>query len=389
MSKNMTYNLTNNYQAIADPGLAKLLELTQRGGEMIPFIGGIPAPEMFPQDMIDQAIGQGDLPLQYSPGQGLPETRSQMAQMLSSEWGREVREEEVLITSGSQQAIDIIGRTFLNPGDKVLVEDPTYFVALYAFSAYNPLYQTIDWKHPHSLGGAKLAYLVPTFSNPTGATLTQIERQVIARLAEEGETIVIEDDPYCELYYGRRPPRPIAALAKKNVLYVTSFSKIVGPAMRVGAIVGEPSLIEALSRVRTGMDLCTSALTQTLVTRIMTDGRFGEHLVRVRKYYAKQARVMIRSLKKYMPRGVSWTHPQGGMFVWITFPERVDTAKLYEKALSAGVAFMPGYIFRPSRERSSSLRLAYSLPTEEMIERGVKILGKLMREEVKKNYEVV
>ena len=376
----MTMHLANRYQQIADPTVMKLLELSNRPG-IISFAGGTPAPETFPTKLLDEAA-RSPLPLQYSSAQGIASLREVLSDKFSHEWGRVVSPEHILITTGSQQALDLVGRTYLDNGDTVLCEDPTYFVALYAFSAYDPVYQIVDWRKPRSLKGAKLAYLVPTFGNPTGRTLTSIERQVVGELVSGGETILMEDDPYSQLYFGRKPPLPIAATHPHNVIYITTLSKIVGPALRMGVVIAEPEIISALTRVKSGMDLCTSALTQTLTERTITDPRFSSHLETIRKYYGRKARAMFGALKKYMPSGVVWVRPQGGMFVWVTLPSSVDSNQLYTKAIDAGIAFVPGYIFRPGRKRSSSLRLSFAMASVEEIDRGIKILAKLVREEV-------
>lgn len=374
--------LADRYQVIADPTVMKVLELSSRPG-IISLAGGLPSSETFPIDLVADAERTSHS-LQYSSAQGSLSFRQVLAERFTADWGREVTQENILITSGSQQAIDLIGRTFLNSGDTVLTEDPTYFVAIYAFSAYAPKYKAVDWKKPKSLSGAKLAYVVPTFANPTGNTLTQIERQVIGEMFKQGETILIEDDPYSQLYFGRRPPRPITAAQTRNVVYITSLSKIVGPALRLGIVVAEESLIAALTRVKTGMDLCTSALTQSIAEQVLSDPRFDVHLERIRKYYGRKARIMLGALKKNMPARVTWSRPQGGMFVWVTLPEQIDTAELYEQALVANVAFVPGYIFRPAREQSSSLRLSFATASPEEINQGIKILAQLIGKEVRK-----
>ena len=375
----MESRLAVRYQQIADPTVVKLLEITNQPG-IISFAGGIPAPETFPTELVADATRGTPLNLQYSSTQGLLELRELVSSKLSREWEREGKTSDVLITSGSQQALDLIGRTFVDQDDTVLVEDPTYFVALYAFGAYGANYRRVDWRKPQSIQGAKLAYMVPNYQNPTGETLTQVQRQVIATMLGEAGTLLVEDDPYGELYFGRRPPRPIASIAPKQTIYVTSFSKIMAPAFRLGVVVAEATVIEKLARVKTGMDLCTSAMTQGIALRVLQDPRYTEHLIKLRQYYGRKARVMLMALKQYMPKGVAWTHPQGGMFVWVTLPACVDTAQLHERALGEKVAFVPGYIFRSSKEKSSSLRLSFATASGEEIERGIEILASLVKQ---------
>jgi 2-aminoadipate transaminase len=348
------------FKTIADPTVMELLKHTEKP-EIISFAGGTPAPEALPIQLIKQAMAEVNPNLQYSPTQGLKSLRETLAKIYS------VKPENILITSGSQQALDLIARVFIDPGDKIYVTNPTYFVALYAFNSYGA-------KYTQNLKLAKMAYVIPNFANPSGETMTSSARQ---KLLESGK-LVVEDDPYGQLYFDNKPPKSIYSLNSDNTIYVTSLSKIVGPALRIGVVVAKPEIIEKLTRAKTGMDLCTSGLTQQIANYVLNHQSYPKYLERARKYYAQKCQRMLEALKKYMPKNVSWTIPSGGMFIWVTLPKKIDTKILYQKAIKNGVAFVPGYIFHPKGGKSNSLRLSFSLPSIKQINQGVKKLAHLI-----------
>jgi 2-aminoadipate transaminase len=348
------------FETIADPTVMELLKHTERP-KIISFAGGTPAPEALPVQLIKQAMIKIDPNPQYSPTQGLKSLREALAKIYL------VKPKNILITSGSQQALDLIGRVFIDPGDKVYVTNPTYFVALYAFNAYAP-------KYVNNMQSAKFSYLVPNFANPTGETLDKKSRIKIARSAK----LIIEDDPYGQLYFENKPPRSIYSLAPEKTIYLTSLSKIAGPSLRLGIVIAKPEIIGALTRAKTGMDLCTSALTQQIADFILNHPDYPKFLKSARQYYQNKCQTMISALDKYMPKGVKWTQPMGGMFIWVTLPKNIDTQKLYFKALKQNVAFVPGYIFHIGSGKSSCLRLSYALPSNTQINHGIKTLANLL-----------
>lgn len=349
----------NRFEKIADPTVMNLLKLTETPG-IISFAGGTPSPQALPLPLIKEAFKNIDPNPQYTPTQGIKPLLESVAQMLN------VNTENVLITSGSQQALDLIGRVFINSGDKVHVADPTYFVALYAFNAYNPIYT-------QNIYEAKLAYVIPNFANPTGNTMDLTTRKSLA----DSQKLIIEDDPYGQLFFKERPPQSIYSLNSANVIYLTSLSKIVSPALRIGIVVADADVIQMLTRAKTGMDLCTSGLSQQIANYVLTHNDYPNYLEGARKYYSQKCQVMLDALGKHMPKQITWTKPTGGMFIWVTYPENIDTHALYTKAIEKGIAFVPGYIFRPNEQKSSSLRLSYALPTDEQIEEGIKTLSSL------------
>lgn len=365
------------YPAIADATVLNTLKLTEKHG-IISFAGGTPSPEVLPGDLVRKAAAQHPINLQYSPAQGLLPLREELAEQLCRNWDRKINADQILITSGSQQALDLISRTFIDPGETVLVENPTYFVALYAFNAYSPVYHPINLDTA-TWPKAKLAYLVSTFQNPTGMTIPLSKRREIARVLCDRQLLLIEDDPYSELHFYNKPPLPIAAIVPEHVIYVTTFSKTVGPAMRLGVVVGSSKIISQLSIVKTGMDLCTSGWMQSLALSVITNSQFIHHLKNARSYYQHKAEIMQESLTRYMPSSVSWTKPRGGLFIWVTLPKHIDTQILYEISVKNGVAFIPGFIFDPERHRSHCLRLSYAIASDIEIKRGICILSKLIK----------
>ncbi len=344
----------------SDPTVMELLKHTEQPN-LISFAGGTPNPEALPTSIIKEALQNIDPNPQYTPTQGIKSLRETLAKILF------VKPENILITSGSQQAIDLIAGVYAKAGDKIYVTDPTYFVALYAFNSY-------EAKYTNELADAKMAYVIPNFANPTGETMDLSVRKQFANC----QRLIIEDDPYGQLYFDDKPPQSIYSLNPENTIYITSLSKIVGPSLRIGIVVAKPDTIEALTRAKTGMDLCTSGLLQQISNYVLSSPSYPAYLNNARKYYSTKCQVMLDALDKFMPGGVSWTIPTGGMFIWVTLPDHIDTQVLYFKALKENVAFVPGYIFRPNGENSSCLRLSYALPTPEQINVGIEKLAKLI-----------
>jgi 2-aminoadipate transaminase len=373
-------NFAKRFKSIADPTVSDLLKLTETPG-IISFAGGTPSPEALPYKLIREILPELNIDLQYTPTQGIKSLRERLAKIYSDKWGTEITPDRILITSGSQQALDLIAKVFLDGKDRVFVENPTYFVALYAFNAYGPQYRTIDAEKitgNEKLSG-KLMYLVSNFQNPTGKTISGVRRRNIADAVIANGLTLIEDDPYGELFFSDCPPKPIALLAPKNTIYLTSVSKIMGPALRLGIVISTPEIIQALTRAKTGMDLCTSGLLQQLAGKILAGPGYQDHLIRMRQFYAGKCQCMLTALTKQMPSGVSWTKPEGGLFIWMELPANIDTSVLYKQALAKGVAFVPGYIFSPTGGLKNCLRLSFALPSLSEIKSGITILSNLIK----------
>ncbi|MBI5358562.1 PLP-dependent aminotransferase family protein [Candidatus Amesbacteria bacterium] len=354
----MTYS--DRFAKIADPTVMNLLKHTETPN-LISFAGGTPNPEALPLNLIKEALSIIEPNPQYTPTQGILSLRETLAKMYS------VTPESILITSGSQQALDLVGRVFINPGDKMYVTNPTYFAALYAFNAYGS-------KYVSDLESANTVYVIPNFGNPTGETMDLTARKQFS----QSNKLILEDDPYGQLYFDAKPPQSIYSLNSDKTIYLTSLSKIVGSALRIGIVIGKPETIEALTRAKTGMDLCTSGLLQQISNYVLSHPDYPNYLNAARSYYKNKCQTMLSALTKYMPKEASWTSPAGGMFIWMTLPESIDTQELYYKALEQNIAFVPGYIFQPFGGKSSSLRLSFALPTSEQINTGTEKLAKLI-----------
>lgn len=373
-------NFAKRFKSIADPTVSDLLKLTE-SPEIISFAGGTPSPQALPYGLIKNILTELEIDLQYTPTQGIKSLRASLAKIYTGKWGTKITPEQILITSGSQQALDLVSKVFINSNDKIFLEDPTYFVALYAFNAYEPRYQTIraDEITGNERLSGKLMYLVSNYQNPSGKTISGDQRPKIASMVISNNLILIEDDPYGELYFSDCPPKPIALSASKNTIYLTSVSKIMGPALRLGIVISTPEIIQNLTRAKTGMDLCTSGLLQQLAEKILIHPGYQDHLTGMRKFYAGKSQTMLSELKDQMPEGVSWTKPTGGLFVWMKLPAKIDTSFLYKQALAKGVAFVPGYIFSPTGGLKNCLRLSFASPSLAEIKTGITILSNLIK----------
>ncbi|WP_323784104.1 PLP-dependent aminotransferase family protein [Thalassovita sp.] len=386
--------------------IRELLKLLDQP-DVISFAGGIPDPAMFPaaafRDAMARALsdGQQAMSLQYSTSEGHPPLRRWIAAHMRG-LGVECNEDNIQITSGSQQALDYLGKLFLSPGDTALVGWPTYLGALGAFNAYEPEFDRLDPNGNRSAsdfraeakakgGRVKFAYLSPDFANPTGITLTRAEREKVLQLAEDLDCAVIEDAAYQSLRYEGEPLPPILALeyARKGdieacrTIYCGSFSKTLSPGLRVGWVCAARSVIDRLVLLKQAGDLHTPTLTQIAVAEVAADG-FDDHVAALCNHYRTRRDRMLAALERHMPPGVSWTRPEGGMFVWLTLPRGMDGADLLQKALKTQrVAFVPGAAFHADGSGCNTIRLNFSRPDPMQIEEGITRLGQVLRDRLK------
>jgi DNA-binding transcriptional MocR family regulator len=365
--------------------IRELLKLLDQP-DILSFAGGIPDPALFPvagmQTVYAEVLAEaGEQALQYSVSEGLLPLRGWIAERMTRD-GAPCEPDNILITAGSQQALDLLGKLFLSPGDTVLVERPTYLGALGAFNAYEPNYAALDGK----IGSARLAYVVPDFANPTGRTSTRAERTKLLTQADAGDFAIVEDGAYRELRFaGEAEPSILSldiaragSIERARTIFCGTFSKTLSPALRLGWIAAPKAVIERLVLLKQGCDLHVSTINQMVAARVVAEG-FDAHLARLRGHYAARAAAMQAALARHMPLGVSWTHPQGGMFVWLTLPPGFDGAQLLEAALAEEkVAFVPGGPFFAVDAQPNTLRLSYSLPTADEIDEGVRRLGRLI-----------
>ena len=339
------------------------------------FAGGYPAAVTFPTDQIPGLAAAvlekyGTRALQYGATQGVPELRAAIA----SRYGVPVS--QVQITTSSQQGIDVCSRVFLNPGDIVLAQSPVYLGALQSFRAYRSRVEAVG-EH-NATSSIKFIYVIPDFNNPTGKTLTLEERKEIVALARELDILIVEDSPYRELRYSGEALPTIRELAPERTLHLGSFSKIFAPGFRLGWIIGPEPLLEQIYVCKQCLDLCPPVLDQYMASEFLTSGALDANLVKTIAEYRRRRDLMLGLLETYMPAGTSWTHPDGGLFLWLTLPESIDTVALYDEALSAGVAYVAGSFFYPDGSHRNTMRLNFSFIEESKMEPGVKILAAVL-----------
>jgi 2-aminoadipate transaminase len=377
-------------------------EILKHGSKpgMISFAGGLPAPELFPTEEINAAASRalahyGSRALQYGESEGIPELRDYVAGRFTH-CGLKVSRENVLITSGGQQALDLLGRTLLEKGDHVLVENPTYLALLSAWRPYGTEFRGVrsdEWGlDPADLEGKlrakpKALYLVPNFQNPQGTTLPLSRRETLLKLIKPTETILVEDDPYGELRYEGTPLPSLLELAgstRSNVVHVGTFSKIIAPGFRIGWAVGPAELIDKLVLVRQAVDLHSSTFGQLTVWELIRSGLLEAHLPKLREHYRARRDIMLEQMAEQFPGGVSWTRPEGGMFLMVTLPKGIAAKELARAALEKNVLFVPGDDFHLSGGENT-FRLNFSNASPENIREGIRRLAALLEEALQKS----
>ena len=347
------------------------------------FAGGYPAACTFPladiPGLMERVLSKyGTKALQYGATQGVPELR----ELIASRYGVPVS--QVQITTSSQQGIDVCARVFLDPGDVVLASNPVYLGALQSFKAYRA--EVVDLCHFDRPEGVekspaiKFIYVIPDFNNPTGKTLSLAEREQLVALARELDCLIVEDSPYRELRYSGETVTSIRELAPERTLQLGSFSKIFAPGFRLGWVIGPEELLEQIYVCKQCLDLCPPVLDQYLAAEFLGSGLLDANLEKSVAEYRRRRDLMVSLLEKYMPSGVSWTYPEGGLFLWLTLPPVVDTVALYDKALAAGVAYVAGSFFYTDGSHRNTMRLNFSFVAEAKMEPGIKLLASLLRD---------
>ncbi|EBN0460750.1 PLP-dependent aminotransferase family protein [Salmonella enterica subsp. enterica serovar Dublin] len=372
--------------------IREILKLTDRPG-IISMAGGLPSPASFPISAFTQACNtvmerDGAAALQYSTTEGFPALRQAIADFLP--W--DVNPDQILITTGSQQALDLIGKVFLDKGSRILVEKPTYLGALQAFTPFEPtpvgvnsddegmLIDDFAAKVGTGENKARLAYVLPNFQNPTGRTMSEARRQALVEKARELDIPLIEDNPYGDLWYEGEPPLPLAARNPEGVIYMGSFSKVLAPGLRVGFIVAPKSVCGKLTQAKQAADLHSPSFNQRVVAEVMKDGFLHSHIPTIRAMYKVQRDVMLMALEAEMEGlGVTWTRPVGGMFLWVRLPEGMDAQVLLAEAVERGMAFVPGAPFYADEAETNTLRLSYVTVSPEQIRQGVAALAAAIR----------
>ena len=390
------YIFSQRAQQLTSSAIREILKITERP-EIISFAGGLPAPKGFPIEIIRQAFDQvlqtaGESALQYGPTEGYAPLRAWVAQDMQRV-GADVSPDEVLIVSGSQQALDMLGKLFIDPGSTVLLEAPSYLGAIQSFSLFEPDYVAVPTDEggliPEGLtdermAGARFIYVLPNFQNPTGLTLDLERRKALVERCAMAQVPIIEDDPYGELRYAGSPQPGLLGLGRKagaTVVRLGTFSKVLAPGLRLGYIVAPKHIIAKLVQIKQATDLHTATLTQMAVYEVVRDGFLATHMPTVRDLYKEQCGYMLDAMDEHFPSGVSWTRPEGGMFIWVTLPQHIDAQQLLAQAVDRKVAFVPGApFFAGAHAPKNTLRLSFVTVTKERIREGIAILGQLLKE---------
>lgn len=392
MSDATGWQLSQRAIKLTSSVIREILKVTERPN-VISFAGGLPSPATFPVEQMrlaaDRVLREApQAALQYSPTEGYMPLREWIAQRYSKN-GLTISPDNVLITTGSQQALDLLGKILVDAGSRVLVEAPTYLGALQSFSLFSPEYVSVptdeqgllpDALAPEVTAGARFLYAMPNFQNPTGRRLPLERRQALAAIARARNLPLIEDDPYGELDYEGKSLPSLLSLAPDHVVHLGSFSKILAPGLRLGYIIAPQPIHFKLVQAKQAADLHTPSLVQRIAHEVIKDGFLDTHIPAIRTLYHAQCQAMLASLQRHMPAGARWNQPAGGMFIWLTLPGAIDTLQLLEQAVAQNVAFVPGAPFFANAPQKNTLRLSFVTVPPEKIEEGVARLGRLIGE---------
>lgn len=435
MTTPWNHRCAQRMQSMKGSAIRELLKLTENP-DIISFGGGMPAPEVFPVAAFRAAAERvlakdAKCALQYSATEGYRPLREWIAKKMAT-YGIESAPENVLITSGSQQALDLLGKVLINPGDLILTEKPTYLGALQAWRAYQAEFTTVpidkdgmqvDLLEEALTTGPKFMYILPNFHNPGGVTLSLERRRRLIEFSDRYGVPIIEDDPYGELRYeGDHLPslvvidserlklrqghgtntaeyyddaKPVngngRAYMRGNVIYLSTFSKTLAPGLRLAWMVAPVEVIQRCTVAKQGMDLHTATLNQLIAHEILTGGEEGEeflkgHVRLIREVYRERRDVMLTAMKRHFPTEVNWTEPAGGLFLWVTLPEYLDAAVLLEHAINKKVAYVPGSAFHPAGDGRNTLRLNFSFCNPEKINEGIKRLGQVFSQAIEEHH---
>jgi len=376
--------------------IRELLKLTEKP-DIISFAGGLPAAELFPIREFREACEyvlttNGGKALQYGASEGYTPLREYLSEKMKK-YGVPAEVENVVITNGSQQALDLLGRIFLDKGDVVVTERPTYLGALQAWQAYEPQFAPVplddDGMCVDQLEGVlkahqgkvKFIYVLPNFHNPAGTTLPLDRRVELVRLAAKYGVPIVEDDPYGELRFEGEDITPIETLHKENVIYLSTFSKTLAPGIRIGWVSAPAKIVSKLVQAKQGADLHTGVFVQMVAFDICSRGLLRNHVRKVREAYRERRDAMLQAMEEHFPSGVTWTRPQGGLFLWARLPEEINTTEFMKTALEEKVAYVPGAAFYPDKGGFDAMRLNFSYCRPDVIREGIQRLGRaIMRE---------
>jgi 2-aminoadipate transaminase len=394
--------LSSTSKALRRSEIRELLKLTRRPG-MISFAGGLPFPGLFPAEELKDVVNtvlekEDELALQYGPTEGDSRLIDYLVRWMREDEGAEIDKDNILMVSGSQQALDLIGKVFIDPGDPIIIGLPSYLGALQAFNTHLakligvPLdKQGMDVNRVEEILGdfrekgekIKFIYIVPDFQNPSGVTMSLERREKLLDLCYEYGTIVVEDSPYRELRFEGESLPMVGAMDKKGYAFsLHTFSKILFPGTRLGWIIANKAIMDKLVMAKQPTDLCTSPFCQSIVYEFCRRGLLKPHIRKIVTVYRKKRDRMLQAMEEYMPQdaGIEWTRPEGGLFLWACLPEHMDTEKLLTRAVEKKVAYVIGSAFHFDRSGKNTMRLNFSYPSEEQIDEGIKRLAGVIKE---------
>lgn len=376
--------------------IRELLKLTAQP-DIISFAGGLPAPELFPVEEIakvshDLVLKEGRQLLQYATTEGRPALRAKIAKRMADKYQAQVDPDEILITTGSQQCLDFAGKLFLDPGDVVLCESPSYLGALNAFNAYEPKFMEVPTDNggliPEELDkilattpNCKFIYVIPDFQNPTGRTWSLERRKKFMEVVNKYDLPVLEDNPYGELRYeGEILPSLKSLDTKGLVMFLGTFSKVFCPGLRLGWVAAAKDVVSEFVKIKQSADLHTSNFDQGVADAYMDTYSLDEHVNKIVALYKGRRDLILKTMAEEFPAGVEWTHPEGGLFLWVTLPEGVSARKVFDKCIQMKVAAVIGDAFYPNQKTDRSMRVNYSNMPEDKIVEGVKRMAQAIEE---------
>jgi 2-aminoadipate transaminase len=392
----MNWNLARRADKMNPSVIREILKVTEKPG-IISFAGGLPSPLTFPIDAMREASERvlredGKAALQYAASEGYAPLREWVAQDLLKQ-GMRVDPDQVLITTGSQQGLDLVAKILIDAGSRILVETPTYLGALQAFTPMEPVAVSVnsddhgvdptDLRAKVGTGAdkARFVYLLPNFQNPTGRTMTEERRAAVAQVAVESGLPIIEDNPYGDLWFDEQPAPSLSSRHPEGSVYLGSFSKILAPGLRLGYLVAPKALYPKLLQAKQAADLHTPSFNQRVVAEVLKDGFIDRHVPTIRALYKQQCEAMLAALDREMAGlGLSWNRPVGGMFLWVQLPQGLKAIPLLDKAVEKGVAFVPGSAFYAGAANENTLRLSFVTATMDQINTGMAALAAAIRE---------
>jgi len=386
----MNFQMARRAERMNPSIIREILKVTERPG-IISLAGGLPSPDSFPVEAMRAACDRvlREAPreaLQYAASEGYAPLREWVAAQLAAQ-GLKADASQVLITTGSQQGLDLAAKVLIDPGSGVAVERPTYLGALQAFAPYEPEIVSVecddDGPIPQALEaarGSRFLYLLPNFQNPSGRCMSAARRAQVSDAARALGLPIVEDNPYGDLWFDTEPPPPLAARWAEGTVYLGSFSKVLAPGLRLGYVVAPPALFPKLLQAKQAADLHSPGFNQRVVHEVIRDGFLREHVPTIRARYKAQRDAMRAALEQHMPAGCHWNVPVGGMFFWVELPEGVDATAMLPKAVERGMAYVPGAAFFADHAKANTLRLSFVTVSPAQIEQGIGMLAQAIKE---------